>query len=233
MAKLKISAVLGAIALVAAGCAASNPPPDAAQPEHSVAAPASVDEGGLKVSGLDQLWETRRAKLTDFPIGTGDIIAVSIPGLPDFDNSHGGAQGVAGAGSGPGMGGEALDNWTVRVGSQGEINLPLLGRIHVAGLTEEQLREELKRRLLKYMYDPQVELFVKSYNSREVAVSGEVHAPGMYTINAPRETIRDLIVRAGGTTDSAASRIILTPAPPRGQNQSVASAPALRFSNRF
>ncbi len=232
MAKLKISAVLGAIALVAAGCAASNPPPDAAQPEHSVAAPASVDEGGLKVSRLDQLRQSRRAKSTDFPIGPGDVIAISVPGLPDFDNSHGGAQGVAGTGPDPGR---AARRWTTgrcRVGSQGEINLPLLGRIHVAGLTEEQLREDLKTRLLKYMYDPQVELFVKSYNSREVAVSGEVHAPGLYTISAPNETIRDLIVRAGGTTDGAASRIILTPAPPKGHESAVRRCTRAGFSNR-
>lgn len=167
--------------------------------------------------------QSRHDQLEDFPIGPGDVIAISVPGLPDFDSSNGGAQGAAT--TGPEAGGATLDNWTVRVGSQGEINLPLLGRIHVAGLTEEQLREELKTRLQKYMYDPQVEVYAKSYNSREVAVSGEVHAPGLYTISEPNETIRDLIVRAGGTTDGAASRIILTPAPPKEHDQRAAMDP--------
>ena len=168
--------------------------------------------------------QSRHDQVEDFPIGPGDVVAISVPGLPDFDSSHGGAEGAA-ATTGPEAGGATLDNWTVRVGSQGEINLPLLGRIHVAGLTEEQLREDLKTRLEKYMYDPQVEVYIKSYNSREVAVSGEVHAPGLYTISEPNETIRDLIVRAGGTTDGASSRIILTPAPPKGHDQHAAMEP--------
>ena len=167
--------------------------------------------------------QSRHAQVDDFPIGPGDVIAISVPGLPDFDSSHGGAQ--AGATTGTETGGAVLDNWTVRVDSQGEINLPLLGRIHVAGLTEDGLRQELKTRLQKYMYDPQVELFVKSYNSREVAVSGEVHAPGLYTISGPNETLRDLIMRAGGTTDDAAARIILTPAPPKRPDQPAAAQP--------
>jgi polysaccharide export outer membrane protein len=218
--------------LLAGGCATS-PPPSADVPAQTApavgSAPLADDGASLKVSRLDELMQSRHNQVEDFPIGPGDVVAISVPGLPDFDNSHGGGQGGAaaegGGTTGTEAGGATLDNWTVRVGSQGEINLPLLGRIHVAGLTEEQLREELKTRLLKYMYDPQVELFVKSYNSREVAVSGEVHAPGLYTISEPNETIRDLIVRAGGTNDSAASRIILTPAPAKGHEQRAGMEP--------
>jgi len=179
------------------------------------------DGAGLKVSRLDQLWQSRRANPGDFPIGTGDIIAVSVPGLPDFDNGGGGGATAGGGESGTDT---ALNNWTVRVSGQGYINLPLLGQMHVAGLTEEQLRGELIHRLEKYMYSPQVELFVRSYSSRQVAVSGEVHSPGMFTLNGSNETIRDLIVRAGGTTDNAASRVILTPAPIKIPNRQAANS---------
>ena len=228
--RFNILTILVLMTLVATGCTASSPgPADAAAPippAPTITSPAAPDDSaGLKVSRLDQLMQSRHAQVEDFPIGPGDVIAISVPGLPDFDSSHGsGGQGAAITGTE--TGGAVLDNWTVRVGSQGEINLPLLGRIHVAGLTEDELRQDLKTRLAKYMYDPQVELFVKSYNSREVAVSGEVHAPGLYTIAGPNETIRDLIVRAGGTTDGAASRIILTPAPPKGRLQHAAMEPA-------
>lgn len=220
MPRFNILTLLGLIALAVGGCATSSPgpadvpvpvqpAPEMVSPALTMTSPPSTDDSaGLKVSRLDQLMESRHAQVDDFPIGPGDVIAISVPGLPDFDSSHGGGQSAGTTGTE--TGGAVLDNWTVRVGSQGEINLPLLGRIHVAGLTEEGLRQELKTRLQKYMYDPQVELFVKSYNSREVAVSVEVHAPGLYTITGPNETIRDLIVRAGGTTDGAASRIILT-----------------------
>jgi polysaccharide export outer membrane protein len=223
------------ILLVVGGCAGSNPsnsmpadPRVLAQTEPLPAPAAAVpDSADLKVSRLEQLWQTRRGNPGDFPIGAGDIIAVSVPGLPDFDSSRGGGGsgggGMATAGGESG-GDQALDNWTVRVSGQGYINLPLLGQMHVAGQTEEQLRGELIHRLEKYMYNPQVELFVRSYNSRQVAVSGEVHSPGMFTLNGSNETIRDLIVRAGGTTDNAASRIILTPAPIKLPGQQAANA---------
>src|SRR5215469_7188469 len=237
MAKLKISALFFAMALVAAGCAASNsPPPAAVKPagsDASQATPALFYNSDLNQSRLDQLWESRRADPGDFPIGTGDIISVSVPGLTDFDNSHPGGEAMAATGegvqAGPATGATVLDNWTVRVGSEGNINLPLLGGIHVAGLTEQQLRDELKGRLEKYMYDPQVEIFVKSYNSRQVAVSGEIRAPGIYVLTGPNETIRDLLMKAGGTTEAGAARIILTPAPANGQDQHASN---LRVSNR-
>ena len=216
------------ILLAVGGCADSNSaqPAAPAQAEPASApAPPVQDAAGLKVSRLDQLWQSRRANPGDFPIGTGDIIAVSVPGLPDFDNGRGGGGGGGAATSGADSGGDqALDNWTVRVSGQGNINLPLLGQMHVAGLTEEQLRGELIHRLEKYMYSPQVELFVRSYHSRQVAVSGEVHSPGMFTLNGSNETIRDLIVRAGGTTDTAASRVILTPAPVKVPDQHAANS---------
>ncbi len=210
--KLRTFVTLGLIALILSGCAVSNSAPaplpepadHAAAPAEPSAAPVAAVEPGadLKVSRLEQLWQSRRASSGDFPIGVGDIIAVSVPGLPDFDNSHGGggaAAGEAAGGEAETGGGQALDNWTVRVSGQGDINLPLLGQMHVAGLTEEKFRGELIHRLEKYMYNPQVELFVRSYNSRQVAVCGEVHAPGTFTLNGSNATIRDLIVRAGGT----------------------------------
>ncbi len=228
--------ILGLVALIAGGCAAASPaPPAQPDPVSASAPPADPPAASLKISRLDQLWQSRRGSgsLADFTIGTGDVITFSVPGLPDFQNS--GAAGTMAAGSETGeqlsetgeqlsetgqqlseTGQQSMGGWTVRVNSVGDIILPLVGRMHVAGLTEEQLRAELVQRLGKYMYDPQVEVFVRSYNSRQVAISGEVHSPGMYTISRPNETIRDLIMRAGGTTDNAAQRIILTPQPPKG-----------------
>ena len=225
--------ILGLIALILSGCATTDPTvapvadpgsPAVASAEPAAPAPAVEPGADLKVSRLEQLWQGRRASPGDFPIGVGDIIAVSVPGLPDFDNhGGGGAAGGEVAGGAETGGGVALDNWTVRVSGQGNINLPLLGQMHVAGLTEEQLRGELVHQLEKYMYNPQVELFVRSYNSRQVSVSGEVHSPGMFTLNGSNETIRDLIVRAGGTTDNAGTRVILTPAPVKMASQHAAN----------
>ena len=206
---VKLNKLLGVALVVVAlnGCAASPSPPTPGDPPRASGPETPAVGAQLKVTPLDQLWEARRTKSSDFPIGLGDIIDISVPGMALSGGSESG-----------GGGGETLDSRTVRVDGMGNITLPILGRIHVAGLTEEQLRSELRTRLQKYMYNPEVQTFVKSYSSREVAVSGEVHSPGMYTVNGPSETIHDLIIRAGGTTDSAAPRLILTPARAGGPN---------------
>jgi polysaccharide export outer membrane protein len=166
----------------------------------------------LKISRLDQLWQSRRSTTADFPIGPGDVISISVPGLPDLARGSSGPASATDATT-SGSIDQGFGGSTVRVNAQGYIELPLVGRIHAGGLTEQQLRDELNQQFGKYMYDPQVQLTVQSYNSRQVSVSGEVRQPGMYTIIRPNESIRDLIVRAGGTTDNAGSRVVLTPAP--------------------
>ena len=237
-----LSQVLGAalIVLAISGCGASGP--SRAAPDPSFAsplmvpepAPAPISPGGVaqgaQASPLDLLWESRRSNASDFAMGAGDIIEIFVPGMQDFrahasDTSAGGAESFGQQSLSEGHG-------TARVDGLGYIDPPLFGRIHVAGLTEEQLREELTRRLGKYMYDPKVDLAVKSYNSREVAVTGEVHAPGMYIAEGPTETIHDLIIRAGGTSDRAAPKIMLTPANTAGKTQLAAASPWLQPADR-
>jgi polysaccharide biosynthesis/export protein len=202
---LRRFATLGLVALILNGCAANSPSQTSIpRPDPMAQAAASPKE-----SALDQLWQSRKgpSAASDFLIGTGDVIVVSVPGLSDSQTSTPGAAAVATDSA------EQPGDWTTQVNAMGDVILPLIGRIHVTGLSEEQLREELLQRLGKYMYQPQVEVLVRSYNSRQVAISGEVHSPGLYTINKPNETIRDLVMRAGGTTDNAAQMIILTPRP--------------------
>jgi polysaccharide biosynthesis/export protein len=189
-------------ALVLSACATENVKP----PNPSVPGPSpSVSESELKTSPLDQLWRSRLTNNTDFPIGVGDVIAISFPGLQGLDSQS--LQLSASERSGY----DSQSTETVRVDGKGDVVLPLLGRVHAAGLTEEELRAALVHNLDRYMYDPEVRIFVKSYSSREVAVSGEVHSPGMYTVHGPTETIHDLIIRAGGITTNAAQKIVLTP----------------------
>ncbi len=137
---------------------------------------------------LAALWAARRGKRPEFPIGSGDVLQVSVPGLHEFRER------------------------TVRVTEDGDISLPLLGTMHVAGLSEDGVREKLVKRLGEYMYHPQVDLFVKTFSSRQAAVLGEVRTPGMYTLNGPADTIREMIQRAGGIRHTGAQEVLLTPA---------------------
>jgi protein involved in polysaccharide export with SLBB domain len=200
--------IVGSIGLmlVLSACATEKAGPPIPHSSPASSAQHRADDSRIvESSALDQLWKNRMTKATDFPIGIGDVLEISIPAFQGADVQY-----LQSAESGHGD--QAQSGETVRVDGLGDIALPLLRHIHAAGLTENELRTDIVNRLGKYMYDPEVRIFVQSYNSREVAVSGEVHSPGMYTVNGPAETIRDLIIRAGGATANAAPKVILTPA---------------------
>jgi polysaccharide export outer membrane protein len=130
---------------------------------------------------------------------------------------------------------EELSNHRARVSGEGTITLPLVGVVPVAGLTEQQTREEIRRRLAeRYMYDPQVNLFVREYRSRQVAVIGAVNKPGLYNLASEANTLLDMISQAGGMTDTAASRILFIPGEPGEERQAKELAAVLpaALSNR-
>ncbi len=137
---------------------------------------------------LDELLSRREKDVvSDFPIGPGDILEVSVPAM------------------------DQLKAVEVRVLENGTVMLPLLGSVQVGGLTEEQAGDALRQRLRQYMYRPQFSIFVKRYQSRQVSVMGALDRPGVYTLANPRETIISMIGKAGGLNDKAGSRVFLIP----------------------
>jgi polysaccharide export outer membrane protein len=165
-----------------------------ADPRAAVAAAGGTDGYATKdaqtTARLEALFRqrTRGEAVTDYPIGPGDVLDISVPPIDE------------------------LKKRTVRVEADGTISLPMLGTLKASGLTEEQLRAELHDKLKTYMYNPEVEVFVKEYHSREVAVVGAVNTPGLITLNGPNETVLDMLTRAGGLNSTAADELILLPA---------------------
>jgi polysaccharide export outer membrane protein len=86
---------------------------------------------------------------------------------------------------------------TVTVGPDGFISLPLLGDVHVAGMTSNQLAQELKSKLTSYVVNAQVTVSVVDIRSRQVYMTGQVGKPGGYPLIAPI-TVLQLIAQAGG-----------------------------------
>ncbi len=160
---------------------------------------------------LENLWRERtQTKFSDFAIGPGDKITIALPDVKDLKDA------------------------TVKVSAAGYIVLPMLGKIHASGMTQQQLRDEVRRRLLKFMYDPQFQLTVKQFQSRQVAVLGAVGRPGVITLNGASETILEAIGQAGGPIVTAADRVILIPANPSQtapDPQTMAAAVAMVDSN--
>jgi polysaccharide export outer membrane protein len=87
---------------------------------------------------------------------------------------------------------------TVRVSNDGMISLPLIGRVQAAGLTAEQLRQELEDKWGEnYLQNPQVTVFVDEFKAKPVSVIGAVERPGLYPLAAQR-TLIEVLSMAGG-----------------------------------
>lgn len=95
-----------------------------------------------------------------------------------------------------------------RVNLKGDILLPLAGVLHVAGLTISEITDAVSQRYkdAKLLVDPEVTVFVAEFNRRTITITGEVRAPGVYSIAAPR-TLTDTLAMAGGLNDSASRTV--------------------------
>jgi protein involved in polysaccharide export with SLBB domain len=89
-----------------------------------------------------------------------------------------------------------------RVSDTGEISLPVVGLVKVAGLNRQQARSLITEKLQEYIRNPNVELTVNA--AGRVMVLGEVHLPGMYYMQ-PNLTVMEAIMKAGSYNKESAS----------------------------
>lgn len=80
------------------------------------------------------------------------------------------------------------------VDENGEIQLPLIGSMKVAGLTTNEIREQVQKALTAYLKVPSVNVRVLNF---KVSVFGDVAHPDVYKIQNERVTILDAISLAG------------------------------------
>src|ERR1035437_4128158 len=85
----------------------------------------------------------------------------------------------------------------ILIGINGDITLPLIGRVKAAGLTVEQLETELASRLNVYVQEPQVSVTVTEFRSQPVSVFGAVTTPGAVQLRG-RKTLYEVFSMAGG-----------------------------------
>ena len=179
------------------GCSSGNPPtikPSDGVLQGDLISRADEQSASCETSGpLRQLWDARKNQgdSYDYPVGPGDIVRVSMDDLPE------------------------LREVDARVDGTGAVGLPLLGEVHVAGLTEEETQELLAQKVRRYQREPRVHVFIQHYASRNVEVMGMVARPGTYSLNGPGESILSVMGRAGGAKgvgdERAAEKVILFP----------------------
>jgi polysaccharide export outer membrane protein len=124
----------------------------------------------------------------DYKIGSEDLIEISV-----FE--------------------EEKLNKTVRVSSQGNISLPLLGILRVKGLTANELEKEIRDLLAeKYLQNPNVSVFIKEYRNQRISVIGAVEKPGPYDVTG-QKTILEALGIAGGLKEDAGQLLFLIRVP--------------------
>lgn len=121
----------------------------------------------------------------DYRLGSGDIVHIAVYDHPEL----------------------LMD---VQVDEQGKINFPLIGGVPVAGETASTAQKLIEDRLAKggFLKNPQVNVIVKQYRSKQVSVLGQVNHPGKYPLEST-STVTDLLAQAGGVTLAGADDLIL------------------------
>ena len=99
----------------------------------------------------------------------------------------------------------AKDAYYYTVDSKGNIDFPVLGTVHVANLSREQVAEKIKKALIdaSLVKDPVVTVGLSNLH---YSVMGEVNHPGQFAIEDEKVTILDAISNAGDLTITGAVR---------------------------
>jgi polysaccharide export outer membrane protein len=93
----------------------------------------------------------------------------------------------------------------LRVNGQGEIAMPLVGVVKVAGMTPQQIETRLEDLYnAQFLVNPQVTVVVKEFRYQRVSVTGAVAKPGIYELIGPR-TLLEVLSLAGGLSSQTSS----------------------------
>jgi protein involved in polysaccharide export with SLBB domain len=79
--------------------------------------------------------------------------------------------------------------------------------VRAAGMTTNELQEQLRKFYTKYKRNPQVVVKVKEYNSQPVAINGAVARPGQFQLRRPVRLLELVQFYAGGATEKSGGRI--------------------------
>ena len=116
---------------------------------------------------------------SEYRLGANDQVEISVFGVQDLTK-------------------------TVRINTNGQISLPLIGAVPAGGMTIPELESELTRRYAgSYLQNPQVTVFVKEFTSQRITLEGAVAKPGIYPLTG-RTTLLQAIALGGGVDDRTA-----------------------------
>jgi polysaccharide export outer membrane protein len=125
-----------------------------------------------------------------YRIGPGDVLDIRILNRPN------------------------LSREAVRVEGNGMIRMPLIdNEIQAACKTEGELAAEIRARYIKFYRNPQVDVFIKEYHSKQVAIIGAVNEQSRFELQR-RIRLLDLLTYAKGPSPKAGQTINIVHSPP-------------------
>jgi polysaccharide export outer membrane protein len=115
------------------------------------------------------------AKQSDYVLGPGDVIKVTVFQSPDL-------------------------SLETRIPESGNVSYPLLGNVKLGGLTVAQAEKRLVDGLRegKFVKQPQVSILVMQLRGSQASVLGHAVRPGRYSLELSNTRLSDLMALAGG-----------------------------------
>jgi len=140
-----------------------------------------------------------------YRIGAGDVLDIRVYNRPQLSRD------------------------AVRVEGNGMIRMPLIdGEIQAACKTEGELAKEISTRYARYYRNLPVDVFIKEYHAREVALIGAVNEQGRYQMQR-RIRLLELLTFAKGPSDKAGQTINIV----RGPRQDICAADSQQTDGGF
>jgi polysaccharide export outer membrane protein len=176
--------LLGILGLLQTALAQNSSPQSAAHQGDTAKQPSEIITQPLPVPPEQK--NASQATSSGLVIGPGDDLEITVYGAPDLSGHS-------------------------RVSADGNISMPLIGYVRIAGLrsSEAEAAIEAQLRQNSVVNNPHVSVYVKEYTSSGISVAGEVVKPGFYSALGSRRLF-DVLQAAGGPTDKAANKVLIS-----------------------
>ena len=177
--------LLGILSLLQTASAQNSSRPQSATHEADTATePSEIVTRPLAVPAEQKT--TSPAASSALVIGPGDDLEITVYGAPDL-SGH------------------------TRVSADGNISMPLIGYVRIAGLSSSEAEAAIETQLQQnnIVNDPQVSVYIKEYTSSGISVAGEVNRPGVYSALGPHRLF-DILQTAGGLSEKASGSVTIS-----------------------
>ena len=126
---------------------------------------------------------TETKPVNQYHLGAGDVVRVTVYDHPDL----------------------LLE---AEITPEGYLNMPLINKIKVAGLTFGEAENAIARKLEQggYVQDAHVNILISEYRSQLISVIGEVNRPGRYRLEGDTSLVA-MLANAGGISLNGSDQI--------------------------